>query len=289
MELDGTQYRLIVESSPNMIWRAGTDALCHYFNATWLHFTGRTLEQEMGNGWAEGVHPDDLERCMKVYSQAFEARQPFEMDYRLLRYDQVYRWINDRGVPYHDDSGTFSGYIGSCMDVTDRVEGSRLREMARTDGLTRLFNRQYFEELARVEVQKSLRYGTNLCLTMMDVDRFKDINDSFGHQTGDEVLRSVAAIMKAETREFDLLGRYGGDEFILLLPETTLEEATSTLARLQLAISQKLFSFRDVEFHVSISQGTAQSKAPSTFEDLVAEADRHLYLAKQAPPTLDLT
>jgi two-component system CheB/CheR fusion protein len=103
-----------------MIWRAGLDAKCDYFNQTWLSFSGRTLEEEMGDGWAEGVHAEDLERCVAHYLDHFHRREAFEMEYRLRRHDGEYRWIFDRGVPFTDDSGAFAGFIGSCVDVDDR-------------------------------------------------------------------------------------------------------------------------------------------------------------------------
>lgn len=116
------EYQSLVEQAPILIWRANTDALCDYFNERWLAFRGRTQEQEYGNGWAEGVHPDDFDRCLKIFLDNFNSREAFEMEYRLLRYDGVYRWIFDRGVPFHNDNGEFAGYIGSCIDVTDRVD-----------------------------------------------------------------------------------------------------------------------------------------------------------------------
>jgi PAS domain S-box-containing protein len=118
--LSAAEYRLLVQHSPVMIWRAAPDAKCDYFNETWLAFTGRTLEQEMGDGWAEGVHPVDLERCVAHYLEHFQRREPFEMEYRLRRHDGEYRWLFDRGVPYTDDSGAFAGFIGSCVDVDER-------------------------------------------------------------------------------------------------------------------------------------------------------------------------
>jgi PAS domain S-box-containing protein len=117
---NATEYRLLVENSPVMIWRSGLDAKCDYFNETWLAYTGRTLEQEMGDGWAEGVHPEDFDRCVRHYLDHFHRREAFEMEYRLRRHNGEFRWIFDRGVPFTDDSGAFAGFIGSCVDVHDR-------------------------------------------------------------------------------------------------------------------------------------------------------------------------
>jgi PAS domain S-box-containing protein len=105
-----------------MIWVAGPDKLCHFVNNIWLNFRGRSLEQEIGNGWTEGVHPDDLDRCLKSYISAFDARQEFHIEYRLKRYDGEYRWISDKGVPNYNITGHFEGYSGACMDIHDRIE-----------------------------------------------------------------------------------------------------------------------------------------------------------------------
>ncbi|MGM0405510.1 MAG: PAS domain S-box protein, partial [Thermoplasmatota archaeon] len=113
-------YLTILDDFPALIWRSGIDGMCNYFNSTWLDFTGKSIEDELGEGWTEGVDPDDLDRCVNTYLNAFEKREPFEMEYRLLHHSGEYRWIIDFGRPFWDLEGEFAGYIGSCYDIDDR-------------------------------------------------------------------------------------------------------------------------------------------------------------------------
>lgn len=114
------RFRLVANTAPVMIWMSGPDKLCAYFNQRWLEFTGRSMKQELGDGWAEGVHTEDLKTCLETYNTAFDRREPFQMEYRLCRHDGEYRWIFDYGVPRFNADGSFAGYIGSASDVTDR-------------------------------------------------------------------------------------------------------------------------------------------------------------------------
>jgi PAS domain S-box-containing protein len=122
------RFRIMADTAPVMIWISGTDKLCTFFNKPWLDFTGRPLEAELGNGWTEGVHPEDLKHCLETYDAFFEMRRPFRMDYRLRRHDGQYRWIFDQGVPRFSSSGEFLGYIGSCVDITERKQAEAERE-----------------------------------------------------------------------------------------------------------------------------------------------------------------
>ena len=139
------RFRLVANSAPSLIWMAGTDKLCIFFNQGWLNFTGRSMEEELGDGWVSGVHPEDVQRCHEFYSDSFDARAEFELEYRLRRADGEYRWIIDHGVPRFESDGTFCGYIGSCIDITDR----KLSEESLHTLSGRLINAQE-EERARI-------------------------------------------------------------------------------------------------------------------------------------------
>lgn len=133
------RYQAVTDASPVMNWMSGTDKLCYYFNKGWLDFVGRTLGQEVGNGWTENVHPDDFDRCLQIYVSNFDTRRPFEMEYRLRHHSGQYRWIFDRGVPRYKPDGTFEGYVGGCLDIHDRKEAAeRIRAADETLRLMRV-------------------------------------------------------------------------------------------------------------------------------------------------------
>jgi PAS domain S-box-containing protein len=116
------RFRMMADTAPVMVWMSGADMLCNFFNKPWLEFTGRTMEQELGNGWSEGVHAEDLQHCLETYVSSFKARRPFTMEYRLRRANGEYRWVLDTGVPRYSLESGFAGYIGSCLDITERKQ-----------------------------------------------------------------------------------------------------------------------------------------------------------------------
>ena len=117
------RFRRLADAAPVMIWAAGLDARCNYFNKAWLDFRGRSFDDEIGNGWTAGLHPDDRDLCMETYIKSFTARQPFRIQYRMERADGQYAWIEDTGVPRYQEDGEFSGFMGSAIDITDRKRG----------------------------------------------------------------------------------------------------------------------------------------------------------------------
>jgi PAS domain S-box-containing protein len=161
------RFRLMADDAPTMIWRATPKRLCDYFNKTWLDFTGRTLQQEMGNGWAEGVHAEDLGNCMDIYRTSFNKRERFEMQYRLRRFDGVYRWILDIGVPRFTTDGSFSGYLGSCIDVTEQ----RMAQQALEDFGRRMI---WAQEEERTWIAREIHDDFQQRLTMLAI-RLEDL------------------------------------------------------------------------------------------------------------------
>jgi PAS domain S-box-containing protein len=156
------RFRLLANTVPVMIWMSGPDKLFTYFNQPWLEFSGRPLEAELGNGWSERVHPQDLTNCLDTYTRAFDLRESFRMEYRLRRHDGEYRWVVDIGVPRLSPEGLFAGYIGSCLDVTE----SKLAEAA-LSGMGRRLIEAHEEE--RTWIARELHDDINQRIALLTV------------------------------------------------------------------------------------------------------------------------
>ena len=404
-------YLSLFHDFPGLIWRAGRDGGCDYFNKTWLDFTGRPLAAELGDGWADGIHPDDREASLAAYRHAFAARQSFEIEYRLRRRDGAWRWMFDCGAPFHDLDGAFSGYIGSCYDITARKEaedacraseerlesivgsldevvwsvkpGSHdvifqssaaervyghpvqaffdnpnlwaevvhpddrvrvqpfLDELARRghlemeyrivrpdggvrwlrararvvrdgsgqplrydgivsdvterkryeeqlefqathDALTGLPNRNLLGDRIGQALVRAARDGRSAAVLFVDLDQFKFVNDSLGHDVGDVLLRAVADRLQATVREGDTVARQGGDEFVIVLHDVVREEDAADVAQKVLSSLNPPVAVEGHELFVAASVGI--SLYPQDGDDihtLLRNADMAMYRAKE--------
>ena len=153
------RFHTLADNAPVLIWVSGPDKLCTWFNRRWLEFVGHPMEHELGDGWAQGVHPDDLASCREVYTTAFEACRSFSMEYRLLRHDGEWRWLLDNGVPNYAPDGAFAGYLGSCVDITDEKQ-SKLELESTLVEIRHLRDQLQHENVyLRREVQERLASG----------------------------------------------------------------------------------------------------------------------------------
>jgi diguanylate cyclase (GGDEF)-like protein/PAS domain S-box-containing protein len=276
------QYRTLADSGQALIWAADTDKLCNYFNKAWLDFTGRVLEQELGNGWAEGIHPDDSQRCLDVYMSSFDRREKFSMDYRLRRYDGEYRWIQDDGCPRYNSEGEFIGYIGYCLDITGRKQDEELiQRLAHFDVLTGLPNRVLFTDRIIHALSMAQRSQGQLAVLFLDLDHFKNVNDTLGHRIGDALLIEVAKRLKSAMREGDTASRLGGDEFILVLPGTDVNGAVHVAEKLLETVAQHC-QIEQHELVITPSIGIAMYPDDGEdFDTLSKCADVAMYRAKR--------
>ena len=182
------RFHLMADNAPTLIWVSGTNKLCTFFNRGWLNFTGRSMEQEVGNGWISGVHEDDVERCVNIYNVAFDTHADFTMEYRLRRHDGEYRWIADNGVPRFGSNGVFCGYIGSCIDITDL----KLSEMSLRNLTGRLIHAQE-EERARIARELHDDISQRMAFLQIGLEQFEQ-NMPTLTPTGKKQLQDLADV-----------------------------------------------------------------------------------------------
>jgi len=287
------RFRLMAESAPVMVWMSDRDKLCTYFNQRWLAFTGRSMSLEFGNGWSEGVHPDDFQCCLDTYVRAFDARREFRMEYRLRRFDGEYRWILDTGVPRFEADGTFDGYIGSCIDITDqkRVEETlrdregRLRQLLHAEEESRKLR----EQLARVarismmgEMSASIAHEVNqpLCAIISNAQTVRRMLSRGGFDL-EELLEALGDISEDAQRASDVIARIRG-----LLKNGTAQRRpvdVNELIREMLALMGNELSHRGIQATLALDP-----KLPPVLADRVQIQQVILNFLSNASEAMDL-
>jgi diguanylate cyclase (GGDEF)-like protein len=241
---------------------------------------GVPADGDWGRAWIEAVHPDD--RALYAEHTARYLRgEMSEVRCRLVGLDGVTRWIVGGGMPRRDGDRLI--VEGIVRDATAEVTAEeRLREAARTDALTGLFNRRHFSEVLEAELERSRRERLTPGLLLIDVDHFKSVNDTYGHQIGDAVLIEIAERLRTAVRGYDTLARWGGEEFIVLAPALPDEGALRSMCEaLTRSISQAGIRVAERTIDVTVSIGGVLADPSGTHEEIVDRADRALYAAKR--------
>ena len=274
------------------------------FNLRWAEMLGYSLDEIRPHvsSWEILVHPDDMALVMEQLTAHLEGRTPYyRTEHRMLHKDGHWVWILDRGkvVSRAEDGGPLRA-CGTHMDLTERkrleheVEAQqrllaeanqKLAQLADTDDLSGIGNRRSFQKHIENEFGRFARYGTPLSIALLDVDHFKPYNDSFGHLAGDELIRQVAQLLRQSLRETDTVFRYGGEEFVLIMPSTDAAQASASIERIRISFEAWTWPNRPV----TVSAGVATAQATGSARDqswsvtrLLERADKALYESKNS-------
>ncbi len=282
------RLRFVLEGAEQGFWDWDIASGTVERNKRWAEMLGYTYEEikHTTQQWTDFIYPDDRERAWSSINDVLEGRAAsHKAEYRMLHKDGSIRWILDQAnVMQRDAHGKPTRMSGTHTDITERkLLEDELKRQAHLDYLTGLDNRRSFMEKSQVELSRTQRYDTALSVLMVDIDTFKNINDTYGHQVGDSVLKILAMRFQAVLRNVDIVGRLGGEEFGIVLPETDIKEAVEVAERLRVVISETVVALpAGLPIHFTISVGVAAlTERNANIDMLLHEADKALYRAKQ--------
>jgi len=275
-------YRDLFEHASDLIQSVAPDATFRYVNPAWHQTLGYSLDDLDRITLFDVIHPEERQHCREVFRQVLRCEEIGVITTRFVAKDG--RVIDVEGsVSCRLEEGTPVSTRAVFRNVTERKEYERrLTYMARHDSLTGVFNRHSMTEILDREEKRARRYHYPIGLLMIDIDRFKEINDRFGHQVGDKVLESIGTLLQEEVRSTDFVIRYGGDEFLIVLPETN-GETENVRVRIQHAMDQRNKSNELIDFPVSLSIGIAHWNIgdTSSVEEILRLADQRMYQVKR--------
>ena len=315
-DLNADMLHAVMELVSDGVWDWNANTGFVYRNPGWYEMLGyprHSLENSVFT-WENIIHPDDYSRVMTVFDDYINRRSPYyQIEYRCRKKDGSYLWIEDRGyVVARNLDGSVARMVGAHRDINTRkcaieqlerrnqsleaLVAERTRELSRVnqqlqlqldenrslaerDALTRVANRYRLEKVLLEECERAQRFRLPLALVAMDIDDFKPINDRHGHGVGDQTLMSVVESLEACVRPGDLLARWGGDEFVVVLPKSTLESAKNLAERIRQSMSE-VPTVDD--FKITLSLGVVERHAGEGPDALMARADQALYRSKAA-------
>ena len=283
LEASERHYATLLSVSPVGVFETDKEGQYIYVNSRWLKITGLSLESAMGNSWMHSLHPDDREAVCKSWNALIKKGRTYHLEHRFVRPDGTSIWVLGQSVAFLSPSGTLLGYTGTITDITENKRAEELIwKQANFDLLTGLPNRIMFMDRLKQEIKKSHRANLPLALLYLDLDRFKEVNDTLGHGKGDILLKEAAQRLCSCVRDTDTVARLGGDEFTIIMSQL---EDISSVERVAQNILQKLatsFRMHDEVAYVSASIGiTFYPEDGTEIEALLKNADQAMYAAKK--------
>jgi len=279
----------LLETIPGPLWFKDADLRFRSYNLAFREanglagdeWIGRTLSEVWDNSLA--VEHEDMDRALLSSG----GKQTCEMPSQFK--GGARRDVLMSKTAYRDPAGKTAGVIGMMLDITERKRmESELRRLATTDALTGAGNRRHFLAVVGTELERALRHDRPLSVLMLDIDHFKSINDGYGHAIGDEALQSFVRTCTCTLREHDMLGRLGGEEFAILLPETTLAGAVEVAERLRQLVEESSISLSQGALRLTTSIGVSEVREGDDVSSLLSRADKALYEAKRSGRNLVL-
>lgn len=291
------RFHQIADFMPQLVWTADPSGNVDYYNERRKEFEGFTQSEDGRWSWAPVVHPDDQHETIEAWKKAYQTGTAYEIKHRIKRSNGRFTWYLSRAFPIRDETGKIIKWFGTATDIDDikKVEiklaqakkaaeeaNQKLKELASTDVVTGLQSRRAFMEEAQSLFQIAERYQRPFSFLIIDIDHFKKVNDTYGHLGGDVVLVELGKIMSSCLRATDILGRIGGEEFAVILPETGPDHTAELIERLLEKVrTTEIRIDDDTLVSVTVSIGVATvPPLPIHVGKVMAAADKALYQAK---------
>lgn len=280
------QFMLAVEGNHDGIWDWDIKTGELFLSPRWKEMLGYRDEELPNNidSFRNNLHPDDRPRAMKYLDGYLKGEhRHYHIEFRMNHKDGTYRWMLARGEALYDENGIPYRMAGSHTDITEKKEMEKqLESLASTDALTGLWNRRYFFEIGHNECKRTRRYKAKFGMLMIDIDHFKDINDTYGHAAGDAVLINVSEVFKKHLRDVDIASRIGGEEFAVLMPNTDIEGVKIVAERLRSAVESSQIAYEGNALKITISVGISDCSNVNSIDEMLKNADDALYDAKNS-------
>lgn len=277
------RFRTLADNIAQLTWMTDERGWIFWYNKRWYEYTGTTLEEMQGRGWQKVLHPDYAGGVVEKISHCFKTGEYWEDIFPLRGKDGQYRWFLSQAIPIRNAQGRVVRWFGTHTDITEQKRAEEMiTHQAHHDALTGLANRMLFTDHLTFALTQAHRYQKQLAVLFLDLDRFKSINDTLGHTTGDELLKEVAGRLRSCIRETDTVARLGGDEFTILLSQVAHLKDISRIAEKIMEAFEQPFALGEHSFHLTTSIGiSVYPEDGSDAETLIKNADIAMYHAKE--------